>query len=129
MKTLAVNVPSMYADHHVTEVRRILLALPGVSEVYASSAFHAIEIAYDPKKTAEEAIKAALEPTGYLNELPAPAEPGVAMTEEGGRRFARHTASYPQTGQAVSFVQKVVHRGQSGWACPGMGTLNIDGEE
>jgi hypothetical protein len=100
-----------------------------VKEVYASSAFHSIEVSFDPKKASEDTIRVALEPTGYLNELPIPAEPGIAMTEAGGGRFTRHTASYPQTQQSVAFAQKVIQPDGSGWNCPGFGPLNMDGEE
>jgi copper chaperone CopZ len=129
MTKVMLEVPSMYADHHVSEVRQILLGLPGVKEVYASSAFHAVEVSFDAKITTADAIRAALEPTGYLNDLPVTAEPGIAMTEAGGGRFTRHTASYPQTQQAVAFTQQVIQPDGSGWACPGFGLLTMDGEE
>jgi copper chaperone CopZ len=129
MKTLTLAAPSMYADHQVIEARRILLELPGVAQVYASSAFHAIEVNFDDKKTNDEAIREALEPSGYLNELPVPAEPGIAMTEASGERFMRHTANYPQTQQAISFSQEVGLASSAEWACPGFGPLTIDGEE
>lgn len=129
MKKVVLEVPSLYADHHVTEARCILLELPGVKEVYASSAFHSLEVTFDAKKVDEAAIRQALEPTGYLNELPTPSEPGIAMTEDGGRMYARHTASYTQSGQAVSFAQLVGNPSNAAWACPGMGLLKTDEEK
>ena len=39
MKTLSLELPAMYGDHHVIEVRRILLEIDGVKDVYASSSF------------------------------------------------------------------------------------------
>jgi len=48
MEKFVINLPAMYGDHHVTEVRRILMGLPGVSSVFASSAFKSAEISFDP---------------------------------------------------------------------------------
>jgi len=42
MKTI-LELPAMYGDHHVTEVRHILLGLDGVKDVYASSGFRVVE--------------------------------------------------------------------------------------
>ena len=47
MEKTHITVPAMYGDHHVLEVRRILLALPGVAEVNASSCFQVVEVSYD----------------------------------------------------------------------------------
>jgi copper chaperone CopZ len=47
METKTFDAPALYADHHVTEVRRILLELEGVTDVYASSAFQTVEVTYD----------------------------------------------------------------------------------
>ena len=33
MNTLSLDLPSMYGDHHVTEVRHLLLELPGVDRL------------------------------------------------------------------------------------------------
>ena len=35
MEVLTLELPAMYGDHHVVEVRRILLEIPGVDNVYA----------------------------------------------------------------------------------------------
>ncbi len=61
MEFKSFDAPALYGDHHVTEVRQILLALEGVSEVYASSAFHVIEVKFDPTKINAEQITAQLE--------------------------------------------------------------------
>ena len=50
MASFSLELPSMYGDHHVSEVRRILLEMEGVSEVYASSAFRAVEVEYNSKE-------------------------------------------------------------------------------
>jgi len=37
MKTKVIELPALFGDHHVTEVRRILNEIQGVKDVYASS--------------------------------------------------------------------------------------------
>ncbi len=65
MPHLSLAMPSMYGDHHVTEVRGLLATLPGVSDILASSAWLRVELNYDPALTTPEAIEAALEARGY----------------------------------------------------------------
>ena len=60
METFVLELPTMYGDHHVVEVRRLLLGLPGVEEVYASSGFQSVEVTYDPAKTSPVAMQACL---------------------------------------------------------------------
>ncbi len=38
MKQLILEMPTMYADHHVLKVRETLDGLKGIEEAYASSA-------------------------------------------------------------------------------------------
>ena len=123
MEKLVLDVPALYGDHHVSEARRILLELPGVSDVYASSAFHTIEVTYDPSKVNADAIRASLSEAGYLDELPMPAESGVAVSAESAGTFFRHTTTYEQTRQVVSFAQNVAYSGKPLWYCPGMGVI------
>ncbi|MCA9906840.1 MAG: heavy-metal-associated domain-containing protein, partial [Anaerolineae bacterium] len=78
MQTLTLTLPLMYADHHVTEVRRILQSLTGVADVYASSCFHTAEISYDPAQINADVIEASLAETGYLQELALPTESSAA---------------------------------------------------
>ena len=114
----------MYGDHHVLEVRRILLALPGVQDVEASSAFQIVEVTYDSAKIKESDIKAKLEEYGYLDELPTPTEIGVAVTEANGQdTYFRHTAAYAQTKETVGFEQVVKPSVRPLWPCPGMGVI------
>jgi copper chaperone CopZ len=120
----------LYADHHVLEVRRIIEELPGVESVYASSAFHTLEVTYDPARVRKEDIQARLNQAGYLGELPLPVETGIAATADGGQKpFFRHTAAYEQTRRVVSFEQQVPFSGRPLWPCPGMGVLTRQGEE
>jgi copper chaperone CopZ len=124
MEKLTLDLPAMYGDHHVLEVRRILLEMSGVSDVYASSCFHVVEVAYDPAQVRAEAIHAALEAAGYLEPLFVPLESEVASSQDGDQTiFFRHTAAYRQTGKVVSFAQQVASSGRPLWPCPGMGPL------
>jgi hypothetical protein len=119
----------MYADHHVLEVRRILLALPGVEDIYASSAFHTVEIDYDPGATTPEAVRAALAEHGYADDLAVPTEVATSSpAEEGVTRYFRHTAAHRQAG-GVSFSQTTTYSGRPLWPCPGMGALRATPSE
>jgi copper chaperone CopZ len=55
----------MYADHHVEQVRNVLLGLDGVEEVVASSAFKRVLVAFDPKLMTPDKVAAALTKAGY----------------------------------------------------------------
>ncbi len=65
MTKIVMNLPTMYADHHVIAVRRLLLSRPGVQNVVASSAFMRVEIEYDPSVISPEEIRRVLENAGY----------------------------------------------------------------
>jgi copper chaperone CopZ len=128
MNRLSLDVPSMYGDHHVMEVRRILLELPGVTQVYASSAFHTVEIEFDQKIITKAAINAALEPTGYLESMASATESGRVTDIQASRTFIRHTTTIAQSGQAVTFTQQVNSANGRIWNCPGMGVPTKDRE-
>lgn len=124
MKTLSLELPTMYGDHHVLEVRRILLEMPGVEDVYASSSFQVVEVTYDPAKLDADKITAKLEEAGYSGELPVPAEAGEASyVADGKESFFRHTTAFEQVGKTVGFAQNVGYTGRPLWPCPGMGTI------
>jgi copper chaperone CopZ len=124
VETFRLDLPTMYGDHHVTEVRRLMLELPGVEDVYASSGFQLVEVQYDEKKLEPGTIKAKLEEAGYLGDLAVAVEKGaIEERENGDKPFFRHTTAHEQTGQAVSFAQKVPYGGRPLWPCPGMGPL------
>ena len=126
METLTIDLPTMYGDHHVTEVRRILSEIPGVEDLYASSSFHHIQISFDKSKTSEKAIMEKLEKAGYSGELPIEVEkPGERSTDGGEPPFFRHSTAYPQTKHTAGFTQKVPYQGRPLWPCPGMGALSI----
>jgi copper chaperone CopZ len=65
MEKTVLNLPTLYADHHVMILRDALLALDGVSEIYASSAWRQAVVTYDPKATDPAAIEAAVVEAGY----------------------------------------------------------------
>ncbi len=121
MTSVTIDVPLMYADHHVIEVRRILLEIPGVNAVNASSAFHVVKIEYDPDKTSEDALKQILDQSGYLGDLQVPLESGKPAVGSDGDTYFRHTATYETAGTVISFGQEITASGRPLWPCPGMG--------
>jgi copper chaperone CopZ len=127
METKTFETPALYADHHVTEVRRILLELKGVVEVYASSAFQVIEVTYDKTKINDLEIAVKLDEAGYLGEWTVPVEQGskTRHVEEGEKPYFRHTAVYETTKKTLSFAQRVNYSGRPLWPCPGMGTIPL----
>jgi copper chaperone CopZ len=121
MTSVVIDAPVMYADHHVVEVRRILLGVPGVETVDASSAFQVVKIEYDPEKTSEDVLTKALDENGYLGDLELPLESGNPAVGYDDDTYFRHTAAYANAGTAVSFGQEITAPGRPLWACPGMG--------
>jgi excisionase family DNA binding protein len=130
MEKALFEVPRMYADHHVLEVRRILQAMPGVEDVYTSSAFHVIEVTYDPSKVRQEDLADKLSEAGYVGDLSLPVETGLAVTEGDGQKpYFRHTAAYEQSKRVVGFEQSISFNGRALWPCPGFGLLARIAEE
>lgn len=121
MTVLSLDLPAMYGDHHVVEVRRILLDIPGVEEVYASSSFRVAEIAFDAQEVDEETIKSKLDEAGYMGDFSMPEETDLPANESRGQDvFFRHTAAYQQTKRTISFEQNTPYTGRPLWPCPGM---------
>ena len=130
MEKKSFELPAMYADHHVVEVRRILLEMPGVEDVYASSAFQVAEVTYDPEAIGEATIAQKLEDAGYLGELIVNAEAGKSATSKNGDGiFFRHTEVYEHTKETIGFAQEVSYVGRPLWPCPGIGAINTMEEE
>jgi copper chaperone CopZ len=65
MEKIILELPAMYADHHVLNVRDALVALDGIEEIYASSAWKQVMISFDPAKLKQPAIEEALAAAGY----------------------------------------------------------------
>jgi copper chaperone CopZ len=129
VETKTFETPALYADHHVTEVRRMLMELAGVKEVYASSAFQVVEVAYDEKEINDLEIAVKLDEAGYLGEWTIPIEMGTAAQQGDGQKpYFRHTTTYETTKQTISFAHKVKYVGRPLWYCPGMGAVKRDEE-
>ncbi|MBM3694990.1 MAG: heavy-metal-associated domain-containing protein [Actinobacteria bacterium] len=122
MTSLTVGVPTMYADHHVVEVRRILSEIPGVERINASAAFQVVEIGFDPERTSADVLRRTLDEAGYLGPLPIPAESGKPAVGRDGATYFRHTAAVEAAGSTVSFGQDIAFAGRALWPCPGMGS-------
>jgi copper chaperone CopZ len=86
MEQLTLEVPAMYADHHVLRLRAALAQLDGLEEVYASSAWKQLMISYDPGKVDPATIQRALADAGYPVEE---AEPQVLVERDSVRRDPR----------------------------------------
>jgi copper chaperone CopZ len=65
MEQLSLTIPALWADHHVTNVKRLLAPLAGVNDVIASAAFKEVYVEFDPSKTTQSAIVKALTDAGY----------------------------------------------------------------
>ena len=130
MNTKVFEMPALYADHHVTEVRGILLQLEGVTDVYASSAFQIVEVTYDESKINDLEIAVKLDEAGYLGEWTAPIETGATTHQDGEPKpYFRHTTVYETTKKIVTFAQRVNYSGRPLWPCPGMGTVSLTRDE
>ena len=121
MKKLVLTVPTLYGDHHASAIRDILENTKGVAQFYISSAYHQIELEYDPKKVKEAAIKKALADQGY--EADEHALAFIAGQTSVGDRSTRHTGAFTGIGDTLSFSAKQVSfEGRPLWPCPGFST-------
>jgi copper chaperone CopZ len=75
MKRIVIDVPAMYGDHHVLQVRQALLGIKGVGEVQASAAKRKVAVKFDEAVTSPEAIHETLTSAGY------PVEPMAAVID------------------------------------------------
>jgi copper chaperone CopZ len=78
MEKVIINVPSMYADHHVMVVRDMLVKMDGVKDVYASSAFRQVLVHFDPSAVQKEAIIEKITQAGYTQEMIVPVQEKLA---------------------------------------------------
>jgi copper chaperone CopZ len=130
VETVTIEIPTMYGDHHVLEVRKILQEIPGVQEIYASSCFGVVQVTYDPTLTNDLEIKLRLDNAGYLGEWTMPAEFASAEVKNAEQpKYFRHTEVFETTKNIVSFAQNVSYTGRPLWPCPGMGALKVKMEE
>ena len=129
--TVTIETPAMYGDHHVQAVRQMLLEMPGVENVYASSAFRAVEVTFAPDQVNDEDIAKKLEEAGYLGDWSIPIEADAATYLESDRSqsYFRHTEVFEKNRQVVSFAQDVGFSGRPLWHCPGFGVIKTEMEE
>lgn len=124
MVKLTLDLPFLFGDHHVIEVRRLLNEISGVVDTYVSSSFHMAEVTYDPAVTGPEKITACLEEAGYLGDAVIPEEIGVSSTSEKMNSPSfRRTDIYETTRKVISFRQNISILNRRVWPCPGFGTL------
>ena len=130
MKTKIFELPALYGDHHVTEVRRILLEIPGVQYVYASSGFRVVEIQFDENMVNDLELQVKLDDAGYLGDLLTRIESEKAESSgESTETYMRHTTAYAQTKFVVGFAQHIgKQQGRPLWPCPGMGPIRNENE-
>jgi copper chaperone CopZ len=65
MEKITLTLPTMWADHHVTSVKRLLAPISGVENVFASSAFKQVLVEFDAGKTSQAVLVKALTDAGY----------------------------------------------------------------
>ncbi len=117
---ITIKLPFLFGDHHVLEVRKILKEIPGVIDIYASSAFKVVEIMAEESVT-EDPILKILEEAGYLGDLPVMQEIEISPVEAGGKsKIFRHSALYEHTKHAISFKQEVELSNKTFWPLPGI---------
>jgi copper chaperone CopZ len=130
MQRVTFRLPAMYADHHVTEVRRLILEIAGVAEVHASSAFQRVEVYFDEGAVAAATIENMLVETGYARDLPLPVESGAPVDGLNGKgEFYRRTAAKEAAVSIIGFGRQVPAAQHGLWPCPGFGALRPDNEE
>lgn len=122
MRTFQIDLPTMFGDHHVIAVRKLMLELPGIDDLYASSSFQILQLTYDEEKLEEKQILKKLEEAGYLGDLQTPQESNLPVNENGGKKDFRHTAAFEHTKQ-VSFHRASAFSGRALWPCPGIGII------
>ena len=120
MQKTVFQAPGLYADHHVAAARQALLSLPGVRDVYASSAFFVVEICYDEAAITPETLKNKLDELRITREIPVRTESW--SLNQTGESF-RQTATYAVLKQTVSFQQHVPAETRPLWYCPGMSPI------
>jgi len=115
VEKFTLELPMMYGDHHVVEVRHILNALPGVINIRASAARRRAELDYDAEQISAEAIKDALRGRGYSE---ADTLPPVSPRTKGITDYA------VGPGGAEEFVERVPAWGGAFGPCPGFEVLH-----
>jgi len=84
MKKVVLDIPILWADHHVLKVRDALVNLEGVEEVFASSGWKQVLVTYNGTKTSQATMEKALAEAGYPvgeGEMPVLALPGARLRD------------------------------------------------
>lgn len=118
MEQLTLNLPTLYGDHHVLRVRRLVLALPGVAEVQASAARQELVVAFDPARLSLDSLESILEENGYP---PGGPLPGVIGYLDDLRHVAAMEHAAPASEHKYSTPSPL-------GACPGLEHRVIEGE-
>lgn len=127
MEKFTIELPFLFGDHHVIEIRKLLGELPGIGDIYVSSSFNTAEITYDPSVTEPAKIKDCLEKAGYVEDVFIPVEIGVSVAaEKMNSPYFRRTNSFETTRKVVSFTQTVTTPNHKKWPFPGIGFNKSD---
>ena len=84
MTKVVLEVPTLWADHHVLKVRDVLTNLEGVDGVYASSGWKQVLVDYNSRKIKRADLEKALAEAGYPvgeGALPVLALPGTRLRD------------------------------------------------
>jgi copper chaperone CopZ len=73
MVELVLEVPGMWADHHVIAVREVLQREDGLTVTAASARDATVRIEYDPERADLKHVVTVLEAAGYQTGKPEPA--------------------------------------------------------
>ncbi len=65
MANATLDIPNLWADHHVLAVRSLLTGIKGVNNINASAAKKQVSIEYDPTVVSLESLKDCLASAGY----------------------------------------------------------------
>jgi len=79
MEEVVLDIPTLWADHHVLKVREALVPKEGVEDVYVSSAWKQVLVKYDEARIDRATIEKTLAEAGYPvgeGETPILVQPG-----------------------------------------------------
>ena len=126
MDKVTLSVPGMYGDHHVLAVRDLLGKLPGVENIYATSAFKQVVVTFDPAKSKPADFESALAAQGYMMDVGAEITDAVKGQRHGGSQFVVASGM----AEMVRFEAPPVNWGAGGpRPCPGFEFRTFPGGE
>jgi copper chaperone CopZ len=108
MASVTINLPKMFADHHVLKVRDVLYAVDGVEDVVASSAWQAVIVTYQPDKTNPTTIEKTLTDAGYPPDAPTPILATLEGTQNKDPAWAAVAPRARQTNAADAKMSKII---------------------